>query len=40
MFVFNFKIKAKKTVILAAVLGSLGWYAIRNSRANRDYFGM
>ena len=27
-------------VILAAVLGSLVWYAIRNSRANRDYFGM
>ena len=25
-------------VILAA--GSLVWYAIRNSRANRDYFGM
>ena len=27
-------------LILAAVLGSLVWYAIRNSRANRDYFGM
>ena len=27
-------------VILAAVLASLVWYAIRNSRANREYFGM
>ena len=27
-------------VCMLAVLGSLVWYAIRNSRANRDYFGM
>ena len=27
-------------VILAAVLASLIWYAVRNSRANREYFGM
>ena len=25
---------------LAVVLASLIWYAVRNSRANRDYFGM
>ena len=27
-------------VVLAAVLASLVWYAVRNSRANREYFGM
>ena len=27
-------------VILGAVLASLIWYAVRNSRANREYFGM
>lgn len=27
-------------VILGAVLASLVWYAVRNSRANREYFGM
>ncbi|MCQ2420312.1 MAG: hypothetical protein MJ118_04185 [Clostridia bacterium] len=27
-------------VMLAAVLGCLIWFAVRNSRANREYFGM
>lgn len=27
-------------LILGAVLASLIWYAVRNSRANREYFGM
>lgn len=26
--------------VLAVVLGVLVWYAVRNSHANRDYFGM
>ncbi len=27
-------------VMLAAVLGCLVWFAVRNSKANREYFGM